>query len=83
MTTFTSFLLLIALNFLESRFSLADTPANCTYEDIIGTWHFFEGPRGQNSQIDCDKFALDQGRSYNMIFFIKCGFKNQKVSNKH
>jgi len=78
MTTFTIFLLLIALNFLESRFSLADTPANCTYEDIIGTWHFFEGSRGQNSQIDCDKFAIDQGKS-SLWYFTQIWLSSFKI----
>ena len=26
----------------------ADTPANCTYESILGTWTFHLGPHGQN-----------------------------------
>ena len=34
---------------------LADTPANCTYEDIRGTWQFQEGPRRSSKTIDCSK----------------------------
>jgi cathepsin C len=35
-----------------------DTPANCTFEDISGTWNFYEGSRGYFSDIDCDSFDL-------------------------
>ena len=30
-----------------------DTPANCTYEDIRGTWVFHEGPRGNDKTVNC------------------------------
>jgi cathepsin C len=32
-----------------------DTPANCTYEDVRGTWLFSLGPTGFNSTVDCSK----------------------------
>lgn len=32
-----------------------DTPANCTYEDIRGTWMFAVGQGGHNNSIDCSK----------------------------
>ena len=35
--------------------SSADTPANCTYEDISGTWEFYIGPAGFDRTIDCSK----------------------------
>ena len=34
----------------------ADTPANCTYEDIRGVWQFYEGERSGNSEIDCTNY---------------------------
>jgi len=33
---------------------IADTPANCTYDDIVGNWIFYESDRGHSSTIDCD-----------------------------
>lgn len=32
---------------------MADTPANCTYEDIRGVWVFHEGPRGNDKTVNC------------------------------
>ncbi len=32
---------------------LADTPANCTYEDVRGLWIFSEGPRGNDKTVNC------------------------------
>ena len=34
---------------------LADTPANCTYSDVLGTWIFYLGPTGYNNTVDCSK----------------------------
>jgi len=31
----------------------ADTPANCTFEDVEGSWIFYETERSQGSDIDC------------------------------
>jgi len=51
----------------------ADTPANCTYEDLLGTWIFSVSDVGQDRTIDCSstgqtrqlsvRFSLQQGRS--------------------
>jgi hypothetical protein len=32
---------------------LADTPANCTFNDVVGKWVFYEGSRIHNGSIDC------------------------------
>ena len=34
---------------------LADTPANCTYEDVLGAWTFHVGPSGLDNTVDCSK----------------------------
>ena len=33
--------------------TLAETPVNCSYEDIRGKWLFHEGPRGNDKSINC------------------------------
>ena len=47
---FCCFLLLFA-------YSHADTPANCTYEEIAGRWIFFVGEGGKDRTIDCSSFG--------------------------
>ena len=46
-----------ALAFLASQFITAringDTPANCTFDDISGTWILYLGKAGQTNKIDC------------------------------
>jgi hypothetical protein len=32
---------------------LADTPANCTFNDVAGKWILYEGSRIHNGSIDC------------------------------
>ncbi|XP_067842427.1 dipeptidyl peptidase 1 [Heptranchias perlo] len=36
---------------------VADTPANCTYEDLLGTWVFHVGQEGQDRNVDCTKMG--------------------------
>ncbi|KAM8853311.1 dipeptidyl peptidase 1 [Synchiropus picturatus] len=37
----------------------ADTPANCTYEDLLGTWLFQVSKGGQDKSINCSAQAMD------------------------
>ncbi|RXM28917.1 Dipeptidyl peptidase 1 [Acipenser ruthenus] len=39
------------------RSSFCDTPANCTYEDLVGTWVFQVSNGGQDHAIDCTKMG--------------------------
>ena len=43
--------LLVGAGFTGS--AVGDTPANCAFEDIKGTWILYEGPRTGSSDIDC------------------------------
>ena len=38
-------------------YSCADTPANCTYEEITGRWTLFVGEGGNDRTIDCSSFG--------------------------
>jgi hypothetical protein len=51
---FASTLVLLAL----IQLATCDTPANCTYEDIRGTWVFHEGPRGNDKTINCSEKSM-------------------------
>ncbi|KAL0973447.1 hypothetical protein UPYG_G00203780 [Umbra pygmaea] len=37
--------------------SVADTPANCTYEDLLGTWVFQVSKGGQDKGINCSQMG--------------------------
>lgn len=35
----------------------ADTPANCTYNDILGKWMLYEGERTNNRAENCSELG--------------------------
>ena len=37
--------------------TLSDTPVNCTYEEIKGSWIFYESARIHDGTIDCKEFG--------------------------
>ncbi|XP_072317940.1 dipeptidyl peptidase 1 [Eucyclogobius newberryi] len=51
-------LLCFLLIWVES--SRADTPANCTYEDLLGTWVFQVSKGGQDKSINCSAEAVGE-----------------------
>ena len=34
---------------------VSDTPANCTYQDVEGSWIFYETERSSDSSLDCSR----------------------------
>lgn len=38
-------------------FGVSDTPANCSYDEIEGTWHLAVGLGGNDRRLDCTKFG--------------------------
>ena len=48
-----SVLLPLLVTFVTVRESMADTPANCTYEEIRGKWVFYVGEGGNDKTVNC------------------------------
>merc|ERR1712227_954263 len=44
---------IVSILLLVPDSTLADTPANCTYEDVEGTWIFYESEKNGDNTIDC------------------------------
>ncbi|XP_007900501.1 dipeptidyl peptidase 1 [Callorhinchus milii] len=52
-----SALLLSVLSLFAVNAALADTPANCSYEALPGTWIFQVGHQGQGKDINCNNMG--------------------------
>ena len=48
--------------------ALADTPANCSYEEISGKWSFHIGPKGGDNTIDCTSFSVQTEYTVQLSF---------------
>ncbi|KAK6994022.1 dipeptidyl peptidase 1-like isoform X2 [Biomphalaria glabrata] len=46
----------------------ADTPANCTYEDVAGQWIFDLGSGNNDRTIDCSSFGVQNRIKINLIY---------------
>ena len=46
----------------------ADTPANCTYEEIRGTWLFSIGKGGHDNTINCSEFKAVSQLEVELLF---------------
>ena len=47
---------------------LADTPANCSYEEISGTWLFHIGQKGSDNSIDCSSFTAETELKVQLLY---------------
>ena len=47
---------------------LADTPANCTYDSIVGTWDFHVGPPSPYANLSCDAFTAEHVHTVTLSF---------------
>jgi hypothetical protein len=55
---FSYLLIIFSLNIFVHKVK-ADTPANCTYEDVHGSWQFFESQKGLDKTVDCKSTSKD------------------------
>ena len=49
-----------------------DTPANCTFEDIRGSWIFYETERNGDNTIDCFNDSMPDFFTAPYSLFSKC-----------
>ena len=56
--------------FLVSFLSLsqADTPANCTFEEVAGNWIFYIGQGGNTNKLKCDDFKVVRELGIQLFF---------------
>ena len=64
MAPLSSWIAIISFLGILTPFVLTDTPANCTFDDIQGTWIFSETERNGVNSIDC--FSNSKNSSINI-----------------
>ncbi|ESO99545.1 hypothetical protein LOTGIDRAFT_203670 [Lottia gigantea] len=47
----------------------ADTPANCTFDDIKGTWTFFIGSNGHDNTVNCSNMGNPKSQLQVTLYF--------------
>ena len=40
--------------------AVADTPANCSYDEIVGTWDFHVGSAGHDNTLECLNYYVEK-----------------------
>lgn len=48
--------------------SQADTPANCTFEEVAGNWIFYIGQGGNTNKLQCDEFKVVRELGIQLLF---------------
>lgn len=62
----TTLLVVVLLGLLPSV--LSDTPANCTYEDIRGTWTIYVGSGGHDNTLDCSHVITENKMVFTLSY---------------
>lgn len=50
------YILMVFVALIKTKTVLGDTPADCSYDDIVGNWVFQIGQDGFDNDIDCSNF---------------------------
>lgn len=58
----TSFLAVAICLLFEVNVVNGDTPANCTYDDILGDWVFHIGKDGHDRKLNCTGFGNEKSK---------------------
>ena len=61
-------MLLVSLLALLLPTVFADTPANCSYDEIQGTWSFHIGDKGYDNTIDCSSFSAKTELTVQLLY---------------
>lgn len=65
-------LLIYGLTFVvfHVAFVGADTPANCSYEEILGEWNFHIGEYGHDKTVNCTGFGNDSSMCVTLVLIL-------------
>ena len=61
---------------------LADTPANCSYEEISGEWYFHIGKKGYDNTISCSSFSVASVESAQVVRLLYPDIAVDDLGNK-
>ncbi|XP_062523049.1 dipeptidyl peptidase 1-like [Corticium candelabrum] len=70
----------VAVVLFRFLYSNADTAANCTYDDIRGSWTYYVGPGGHNNSLDCSHFDVSDAHA---PFTVQLLFPNIAFDDKY
>ena len=68
--------MLVCVLLLWVEGSVCDTPANCSYEDLLGTWLFQVSKGGQDKTVNCSQMGKREGQAWAIVSFELTTRKN-------
>lgn len=76
-------LLLAVASLLSLELVAGDTPANCTYEDVVGKWTFQIGEGGFDRTLNCSGFTPGKPDVFFFCFLLMDDGETSKTSGIH